>query len=276
MAQQTRIILIRHGASHHADDGVVGGPRGCRGLTNVGRQQAEALARRLNRELQEPPSAVYCSVLPRAVETAEILAKRPWACQPSSRTASLCTWHTPPAADGMPWSEYRPTSSLAAEVSTARSSGAMNRGAKPSDVPGEPQSRSLPAMQGQTVLSVARTWKRSSSSLIVFGCLPLMLAFDVMVAPASITEWVTGAILKPGPALDAGPTQRQRPPLGPMSASTRARKPCCYGFANASTMKRKLLAQRKLIALSQRAAMAGWSTSTIFVRWRPASRNVSR
>jgi broad specificity phosphatase PhoE len=32
---ETRLVLIRHGASHHKDDGVVGGPRGCRGLTAV-------------------------------------------------------------------------------------------------------------------------------------------------------------------------------------------------------------------------------------------------
>jgi probable phosphoglycerate mutase len=29
----TRLILVQHGASHHKDAGVVGGPRGCRGLT---------------------------------------------------------------------------------------------------------------------------------------------------------------------------------------------------------------------------------------------------
>jgi broad specificity phosphatase PhoE len=55
----TRLLLIRHGASHHKDDGVVGGPRGCRGLTPVGRLQAEQLAQRLSRELQEPPAMIY-------------------------------------------------------------------------------------------------------------------------------------------------------------------------------------------------------------------------
>jgi hypothetical protein len=29
-----------------------------------------------------------------------------------------------------------------------------------------------------------------TSSLIVFGCLPLALGFDIQVAPASLTEWV--------------------------------------------------------------------------------------
>ena len=189
MAQQTRIILIRHGASHHKDDGVVGGPRGCRGLTNVGRQQAEALARRLNRELQEPPSAVYCSVLPRAVETAEILAAA-LGVPAFEQDCSLCTWHTPPAADGMPWSEYRPTSSLAG-------GGVYRPFERGNESWSELVGRSGRALEqiaarhaGQTVLSVAHA-ETVVSSLIVFGCLPLMLAFDVMVAPASITEWVT-------------------------------------------------------------------------------------
>ena len=43
----------------------------------------------------------------------------------------------PPAADGMPWSEYRPTSSLAGGgVYRPRSSGAMRSWSEPSDVPG--------------------------------------------------------------------------------------------------------------------------------------------
>jgi broad specificity phosphatase PhoE len=70
----TRLILIRHGASHHKADGVVGGPHGCRGLMAVGWHQTERLAHRLAHELKERPDAIYSSVLPRAWETARIIA----------------------------------------------------------------------------------------------------------------------------------------------------------------------------------------------------------
>ena len=50
-----------------------------------------------------------------------------------------------------------------------------------------------------------------------------------------------------------------------------------YGFANASTMKRGSCSPSGISSpLARRVVMAGWSTSTIFVRRRPASRKASR
>ena len=53
---------------------IIGGPKGCTGLTNLGRVQVAALADRLyeSGELRQA-TALYSSVLPRAVETAERL-----------------------------------------------------------------------------------------------------------------------------------------------------------------------------------------------------------
>jgi probable phosphoglycerate mutase len=70
----TRIVLVRHGEATCNVNGVVGGVRGCTGLTVLGRHQVEAVAERLaaTGELVGA-SALYASVLPRAVETAEIL-----------------------------------------------------------------------------------------------------------------------------------------------------------------------------------------------------------
>ena len=41
----TRLLIVRHGASHHRADGVVGGPRSCPGLTAEGRAQVEMLGK---------------------------------------------------------------------------------------------------------------------------------------------------------------------------------------------------------------------------------------
>ncbi len=188
-AMATRLMLIRHGASHHKEDGVVGGPRGCRGLTVAGRHQAEGLARRLARELREHSGAIYCSVLPRAVETAEIVAaalRRPEIVQ----DCGLCTWHTPAHADGQLWAEYR------------RDGGLAGGGVYRPFQEGNESWSELVARTGRaleqiaarhahdTVIVVAHA-ETVASSLIVFGGLPLSPGFDPDVAPASITEWVT-------------------------------------------------------------------------------------
>lgn len=72
---ETRLLLIRHAESTANAEGVAGGERGDRGLTALGRRQALALAQRLvvTNELQHA-TALYCSHLPRAQETAAIVA----------------------------------------------------------------------------------------------------------------------------------------------------------------------------------------------------------
>jgi probable phosphoglycerate mutase len=71
----TKLVLIRHGEAQSYLDGVVGGDRGCTGLSDLGRRQATALRDRLARtgELGEV-DALYASSLPRAIETADVIA----------------------------------------------------------------------------------------------------------------------------------------------------------------------------------------------------------
>ncbi len=72
---ETRLLLIRHGESYANTLGVAGGPLGDKGgLTDFGRGQASALARRLaaTKELASA-SAFYTSTLPRAIETGAIV-----------------------------------------------------------------------------------------------------------------------------------------------------------------------------------------------------------
>jgi len=68
-----RLLLIRHGESICGVNGIVGGERGCTGLTERGLAQARALRDRLTNEAFAA-DVIYTSTLPRAVQTAEIVA----------------------------------------------------------------------------------------------------------------------------------------------------------------------------------------------------------
>jgi probable phosphoglycerate mutase len=111
----TRLVLIRHGEAVCNVTGVCGGPVGCGGLTQIGRRQVEDLRDRLlaRRELAGA-DALYASVLPRAVETAELVAPALGSVQcggqlgpppPLVTECGLCELH-PGAADGLTWAEF--------------------------------------------------------------------------------------------------------------------------------------------------------------------------
>ena len=188
MAQQTRIILIRHGASHHKDDGVVGGP-----WMSWAHERRATAGRGAGPTTQPGASrASICRLLLGAAARRRDSRDSGGGPGRASRRAGLQPLYLahPPAADGMPWSEYRPDE----QSGRRRCYRPFERG---NESWSETVGRSGRALEqiaarhaGQTVLSVAHA-ETVVSSLIVFGCLPLMLAFDVMVAPASITEWVT-------------------------------------------------------------------------------------
>jgi broad specificity phosphatase PhoE len=101
----TRVVIIRHGDSVVNQIGVIGGAVSCTGLTDLGRAQADALADRLeaSRELMGA-AAVYTSVLPRAIETAQRIA-RGLPDVEAVADCDLCELH-PGEADGLTWGEY--------------------------------------------------------------------------------------------------------------------------------------------------------------------------
>jgi probable phosphoglycerate mutase len=99
-----RLILIRHGDAYAGFDGVISGPRGCLGLTELGRRQAEALRDHLAETRRFQVEVLLASVLPRAIETAEILAPA-LGIQTILQDCDLCEIHTG-EADGLPWDEY--------------------------------------------------------------------------------------------------------------------------------------------------------------------------
>ena len=98
------LILIRHGDAYAGFDGVISGPLGCRGLTDLGRRQAEALRSYLANTGRVRADVLLASLLPRALETALIIAPA-LGLNAVSQRCDLCEIHTG-EADGLAWSEY--------------------------------------------------------------------------------------------------------------------------------------------------------------------------
>ena len=69
----TRFLLVRHGESNVMVDGVVGGPKTCSGLSELGKRQASSLGKRFASGSENSIDVVYASPLPRALQTTEIL-----------------------------------------------------------------------------------------------------------------------------------------------------------------------------------------------------------
>jgi probable phosphoglycerate mutase len=100
-----RLVLVRHGEAEVAKRHMIGGLTGCLGLTELGRAQADALARRLKAtgELKDC-AALLCSPLRRARETAQALLPV-LDVDSIQEDCDLCELH-PGLADGLTWLEY--------------------------------------------------------------------------------------------------------------------------------------------------------------------------
>lgn len=101
----TRLVLIRHGEAQVHVDGVLGGEKTCSGLSALGRRQAEALRDRLKATGEiDPVDALYASTLPRAAETAEIIA--PALGHLDVRRRRDLREFDPGEGDGLTWEEF--------------------------------------------------------------------------------------------------------------------------------------------------------------------------
>ena len=106
VAPGTRLVIVRHGEAVSNAEDIVAGHEGCRGLTDLGRRQVEALSARLRRTGElAGAAALYSSILVRALETAEILRPALPARIPFDARCELCERH-PGEADGMRWADY--------------------------------------------------------------------------------------------------------------------------------------------------------------------------
>ncbi len=85
-------------------DSVVGGHDGCRGLSDLGRRQVEALRDRFAETGEVRAHALYASILPRAIETAELLAPALDGLS-VQQDCDLCEQH-PGEGDGLRWEEF--------------------------------------------------------------------------------------------------------------------------------------------------------------------------
>jgi ribonuclease H / adenosylcobalamin/alpha-ribazole phosphatase len=101
----TRLVLVRHGHAQVQERSVVGGHQGCTGLTERGRRQAEQLRDRWM-AIGFRPDTVVTSVLPRAIETAHILAAG-LDVDPAAipEDCDLCERH-PGEGDGLTWAAF--------------------------------------------------------------------------------------------------------------------------------------------------------------------------
>lgn len=99
-----RLILVRHGDAHAGFHGLVPGRRGCGGLTDLGRTQAAALRDYLDAYQRVRADVIVASTLPRAVETAQIIAPA-LGFDSVDEHCDLCEIHTG-EADGLEWAEY--------------------------------------------------------------------------------------------------------------------------------------------------------------------------
>jgi probable phosphoglycerate mutase len=98
------LLLVRHGDAYAGFYGVIAGPRGCAGLTERGRRQAAALRDHLATSGRVRADVLLSSVIPRAIETAEIIAPG-LGIATFGRECDLCEVHTG-VADGLDWAEW--------------------------------------------------------------------------------------------------------------------------------------------------------------------------
>ena len=99
-----RLFLVRHGHAYAGFQGIIGGPRGCAGLTDLGRRQAVALRDHLAVSGRVRADVLLSSIIPRAIETAAIIAPG-LGIEPGDRDCDLCEVHTG-EADGLDWTEW--------------------------------------------------------------------------------------------------------------------------------------------------------------------------
>ncbi|MCU1483767.1 MAG: histidine phosphatase family protein [Actinomycetia bacterium] len=83
-------------------EGIIGGPKGCKGLSDLGREQVALLRDRWRRTGQRA-DVLLSSTLPRAVESAELLSEVLGV--PVEQDEGLCEI-APGECDGMSWADF--------------------------------------------------------------------------------------------------------------------------------------------------------------------------
>jgi len=184
-----RLILVRHGDAHAGFYGPIAGPIGCKGLTPLGRQQAEALRDHLAETGRVAADALIASVLPRAIETATIIAPG-LGLELSSQDSDLSEVLTG-EADGMDWADYNATyGSFDMEVEPDRPfapggdswNGFHGRVAATLD-------RLAREYDGRTVVAVCHAGVIMASMRLLLGILHADISAQLRPTNTGLTEW---------------------------------------------------------------------------------------
>jgi probable phosphoglycerate mutase len=184
-----RLVLVRHGDAYAGFTGVISGERGCRGLTDLGRRQAEALRDHLATTGRVRADVLVASTIPRAVETAEIIAPA-FHIDTFDQACDLCEVHTG-EADGLEWAEYgerygsfhmesEPDRLFAPEGESWNSF---------HDRVGQMLERVATAYDGQTVVAVCHAGVIQASLRLLLGSPSSIGATGIRPSNTGLTEW---------------------------------------------------------------------------------------
>lgn len=190
---ETRVILIRHGHAQTRVDGVVAGHKSCKGLSELGRRQAECLRARLEQSGELRADALYTSVLPRAFQTADILAPALGGLD-RTRDCDFCELHVG-EADGMAYEDFVSAYGFDMMLEPERpiAPGGESLVGFQSRVDRRIE-RLLTEHEGQTVVVVCHGGVISAACLGFMGlALGHSKPFRLEPANTSITEWVRPA-----------------------------------------------------------------------------------
>lgn len=187
----TELVVIRHAEAHCNVAGIIGGPRTCTGLTDLGRRQAKRVAERLHQQYAGQPATVFSSPRRRAAETAATVAERLG--QQPIGADDLRDPDYGDDADGRPWQEV---------IEEARAAGRTKDPTRPLVEGGEPwaeyvarTSRLLQEITGQhpqnVVLLVGHAETVEAVHQILIG-LPASQrpAARLDVANTSLSRWM--------------------------------------------------------------------------------------
>jgi probable phosphoglycerate mutase len=187
----TRLVLVRHGESQVTVRRVIGGPRTCSGLSELGVRQAAALHDRLTTTGEIDAGVLIASGYPRAIQTAEAIA--PALGLPVTVDEAFGEHDPGPDCDGLSFADF------------------VDRFGMP-DWESDPHDQTFPG--GETVAefhfrvgrALARVVREHAGSAIVVVChggvvdvafrallgLPQTGGFDLFTLNTSLTELVLG------------------------------------------------------------------------------------
>jgi broad specificity phosphatase PhoE len=184
-----RLILVRHGEAHAGFVGPIAGPKGCAGLTDLGRRQAAALRDHLATTGRVHADVLVASLLPRAIQTAEIIAPG-LGLAVSAHDCGLCEVHTG-AADGMDWAQYNErfgSFDMEAEPDRVFAVGGDSWSSFHQRV-GETLDRLAREHAGETVVAVCHAGVIMASMRLLLGIVTPATSAHLRPSNTGLTEW---------------------------------------------------------------------------------------